>query len=88
MVALSEILHCRKCALFRDKGQFLNVRLKVDEAFFSVHRIVLAASNDYFYAMFTNGMKESNQETIKLKDESITSNALKIILEFVLEINE
>ena len=87
MVALSEILHCRKCALFRDKGQFLDVRLKVDEDFFSVHRIVLAASNDYFYAMFTNGM-ECNQEIIKLKDESITSNALKIIFEFVLEINE
>ena len=86
MIALSEILHCRKCALFRDKGQLLDVRLKVDEDFFSVHRIVLAASNDYFYA--TNGMKESNQEIIKLKDESITSNALKIIFEFVLEINE
>ena len=29
-----------------------------------------------------NGVKEFNQEIIELKDESITSNALKIILEF------
>ena len=84
MVTLSVILHY-KCALFRDEGQFVDVRLKVDEDFFSVHRIVLAVSSNYFYAMFTNGVKESNQEIIELKDESITSNALKIILEFVLE---
>ena len=43
---------------------------------------MLAASSDYFYAMSRNGMKESNQEVIELKDESIPSNALKIILEF------
>ena len=79
--ALSEILHC-KCALFRDEGQFIDVRLNVDEDVFPVPPIVLAASSDYFYAMFTNGMKESNQEIIELKDESITSNALEIILEF------
>ena len=82
MAALSEILHC-KCAQFRDEGQFIDVRLKVDEDVFPVHRIVLAASSDYFYAMFTNGMKESNQEMIELKDESITSNALKIILDSI-----
>ena len=74
MAALSEILHC-KCAQFRD------VRLKVDKDVFPVPPIVLAASSDYFY-MSRNGMKESNQEVIELKDESITSNALKIILEF------
>ena len=82
MAALSEILHC-KCAQFRDEGQFIDVRLQVDEDVFPVHRIVLAASSDYFYAMFTNGMKESNQEIIELKDESITSNALKIILDSI-----
>ena len=46
MAALSEILHC-KCAQFRDEGQFIDVRLKVDEDVFPVHRIVLAASSDY-----------------------------------------
>ena len=79
--ALSEILHC-KCAQFRDEGQFIDVRLNVDEDVFPVPPTVLAASSDYFYAMFTNGMKESNQEIIELKDESITSNALEIIFEF------
>ena len=81
MAALSEILHC-KCAQFRDEGQLIDVLLKVDEDVFPVHCTLLAASSDYFYAMFTNGVKEFNQEIIELKDESITSNALKIILEF------
>ena len=82
MAASSEIL-LLKCAKFRDEGQFIDVRLKVNDEVFTAHRIVLAASSDYFYAMFTNGMKESNQEMIELKDESITSNALKIILDSI-----
>ena len=31
--------------------------------------------------MFAHGMKESNQEVIELKDESISSAALKIVLD-------
>ena len=81
MAALSEILRCKR-AQFRDEGQFIDVLLKFDEDVFPVHCTVLAASSDYFYSMFTNGVKEFNQEKIELKDESITSIALKIILEF------
>ena len=81
MAALSEILHCKR-AQFRDEGQFIDVLLKFDEDVFPVRCTVLAASSDYFYSMFTNGVKEFNQEIIQLKYESITSNALKIILEF------
>ena len=81
MAALSEILRCKR-AQFRDEGQFIDVLLKFDEDVFPVHCTVLAASSDYFYSMFTNGVKEFNQEIIVLKDESITSIALKIILEF------
>ena len=81
MAALSEILRCKR-AQFRDEGQIIDVLLKFDEDVFPVHCTVLAASSDYFYSMFTNGVKEFNQEIIQLKYESITSNALKIILEF------
>jgi len=82
MVAHSEIL-LAKCAQFRDEGQFIDVRLKVREDIFPAHRIVLAASSDYFHAMFTDGMKESNQEDIKLKDESISPDALKIVMDSI-----
>ena len=72
-----------KCAQFRDKGEFIDVRLKVGEAIFPAHRIVLAANSDYFHAMFTDGMKESNQEVIELKDESISPDALKIVMDSI-----
>ena len=82
MVAHSEIL-LFKCAQFRDEGQFINVRLKVREDIFPAHRIVLAANSDYFHAMFTTGMKESNQEVIELKDENISPDALKIVMDSI-----
>ena len=82
MVAHSEIL-LLKCAQFREEGEFVDVHLKVGEELFSAHRIVLAASSDYFHAMFAHGMKESNQEVIELKDESISAAALKIVLDSI-----
>ena len=91
MVAHSEIL-LSKCAQFRDQSQFIDARLKVHEDIFAAHRIVLAAKSDYFYAMFTDGMKESNQEVIELKDESISPDALKIVMDSIysgdLHVNE
>ena len=82
MVGHSEIL-LSKCAQFRQEGEFIDVYLKVREEVFSAHRIVLAASSDYFHAMFAHGMKESNQEVIELKDESISAAALKIVLDSI-----
>ena len=82
MVGHSEIL-LSKCAQFREQGEFIDVGLKVGEEVFSAHRIVLAASSNYFLAMFAHGMKESNQEVIELKDESISAAALKIVLDSI-----
>ena len=82
MVGHSEIL-LSKCAQFREQGEFIDVGLKVGEEVFSAHRIVLAANSDYFHAMFAHGMKESNQEVIELKDESISAAALKIVLDSI-----
>ena len=80
MVAHSEIL-LLKCAQFRQQGEFIDVHLKASKEVFSADRIVLAASSDYFHAMFAHGMKESNKEVIELKDESISAAALKIVLD-------
>ena len=82
MVGHSEIL-LSKCAQFREQGEFIDVGLKVGEDIFSAHRIVLAASSDYFHAMFAHGMKESNQEVVELQDENISAAALKIVLDSI-----
>ena len=82
MATHSDIL-LSKCAQFREQGEFIDVHLKVGEEVFSAHRIVLAASSDYFHAMFTHEMKESNQEVVELKDESISAATLKIVLDSI-----
>ncbi|XP_068444064.1 kelch-like protein 33 [Clinocottus analis] len=43
-----------------------DVILDVDGALFHVHRVILAASSDYFRGMFTCGMRESSQTCIAL----------------------
>ncbi|XP_071315256.1 kelch-like protein 33 [Trachinotus anak] len=43
-----------------------DVILDVDGALFHVHRVILAASSDYFRGMFTCGMRESHQTCIAL----------------------
>ena len=53
------------------------------EDIFPAHLIVLAANGDYFHAMFTDGMKESNQEMIELKDQIISPDALKIVMDSI-----
>jgi len=82
MIARAEIL-LFKCAQFRDQGEFIDVHLKVDDELFPAHRIVLAAISDYFDGMFAHGMKESPQEVIELKDESISAETLKIVLDSI-----
>ena len=72
-----------KLAQFRENGDFIDVRLKVDTSFFPAHHNVLAANSDYFHAMFTNGMKESNQEVIELKDENISALGFKVVMDSI-----
>ena len=81
-----------KCAQFRDEGQFVDVRLKVGKETFPAHRNVLASYSDYFYAMFADGMKESNQDVIELKEESLSPHVFKVVMDCIysgdLQINE
>ena len=72
-----------KLARFREQEEFIDVRLKVGEDVFPAHRNVLAAESDYFYAMFTGGIKGSNQEVIELKDRNISGYALRMILDSI-----
>ena len=72
-----------KLGQFRENGEFIDVRLKVDKSIFPAHRNVLAANSDYFHAMFTNGMKESNQEVIELKDENLTALGFKVVMDSI-----
>ncbi|XP_067308198.1 kelch-like protein 33 [Pseudorasbora parva] len=43
-----------------------DVELVAEGTVFHAHRVLLAASSDYFRGMFTSGMKESQQESVSL----------------------
>eukprot|EP00066_Takifugu_rubripes_P010243 XP_003977890.1 PREDICTED: kelch-like protein 33 [Takifugu rubripes] len=48
------------------EGVGCDVILEVDGALFHVHKVILAASSDYFRGMFTCGMRESRQTQVAL----------------------
>ncbi|KAG1937888.1 kelch-like protein 33 [Pimephales promelas] len=43
-----------------------DIELVAEGTVFQAHRVLLAASSDYFRGMFTSGMKESRQESVSL----------------------
>lgn len=50
-----------------------------DGVLFKVHKLVLASCSSYFQAMFTNEMRESREEKVKMPLES---HVLKVLVEF------
>lgn len=64
----------------RRQGKLCDVTLKVEEQSFSAHRIVLAATIPYFYAMFTHNLVESRIKEIEMKE--IEPQALESLINF------
>ncbi|XP_037923968.1 kelch-like protein 18 isoform X1 [Hermetia illucens] len=64
----------------RRQGKLCDVTLKVEDQSFSAHRIVLAATIPYFYAMFTHNMAESRIKEITMKE--IEPHALESLINF------
>ena len=64
----------------RDDGKLCDVTLIVGEKEIHAHRVVLAASSDYFYSMFVRDMLESRQERIELK--GVDPDAMRVLVEF------
>lgn len=65
----------------RKADKLCDVVLRVDNRCFPAHRIVLAASSDYFNAMFNTGMQERDKRIIDLHE--IPANVMEILLDFV-----
>nr|XP_060612165.1 kelch-like protein 22 [Anolis sagrei ordinatus]XP_060612167.1 kelch-like protein 22 [Anolis sagrei ordinatus] len=65
----------------RDRGVLFDVILKVEGQPLQAHRILLAASCDYFRGMFTSGLKEMDQKEVQI--QGISYNAMRRILDFI-----
>ena len=62
------------------EGGFCDVTLEVEGRQLATHRCVLAASSQFFYTMFSSGMKESNETLLKL--HSVSFDSMSVILDY------
>lgn len=65
----------------RDGGILFDVVLKLEGRCVEAHRILLAASCDYFRGMFAGGLREMDQHEVQIY--GITYNAMSKILDFI-----
>ncbi|EDO46542.1 predicted protein [Nematostella vectensis] len=77
--------HCNKAFQvmnsLRQQNMLCDVVLKAGSIEIPAHRVVLASSSPYFFAMFTGELSESRQTVVTLKE--IDSLALELLIEFV-----
>ena len=64
----------------RDELKLCDVTLKIGAKEIQAHRLILAASSQYFYSMFIRDMIESRQEKIELK--GVDPEAMELLVEF------
>ena len=67
---------------FRLDGEagFCDVILEVEDRQLTTHRCVLAANSQFFYNMFSSGMKESNQKLLSL--QSVSFQSMSLLLDY------
>ena len=67
---------------FRLEGEagFCDVILEVEDRQLTTHRCVLAANSQFFYNMFSSGMKESNQKLVSL--QSVSFQSMSLLLDY------
>ena len=66
---------------YRLCDEFCDIIFKVQSVSFRTHRMILAASSPYFYAMFTSGLMEETSDTITLHDIDVES--FELLLQFM-----
>ena len=65
----------------RQEGFFCDVKLQVEDATFSAHRIVLMAGSAYFHAMFANDMAEHSKDIVTIL--GVTPKIFEALLDFI-----
>ncbi|GBP74225.1 Actin-binding protein IPP [Eumeta japonica] len=66
---------------FRQNDKFCDVSLCSQNIVVKAHRVVLAAVSPYFEAMFTSGLRESNEKFVHLP--GIHPDVLPLLVDFI-----
>ncbi|XP_077969051.1 uncharacterized protein LOC120344631 [Styela clava] len=66
---------------FKEKGFLCDFNINVGEKSFRVHRTVLAASSEYFEAMFSSNLKEVHDGHVNMKD--VNQDGIAQCIEFM-----
>ncbi len=74
-----------KLAELRESTEYCDIIFKVDDKTFLAHKVIMAASSDYFSAIFAGGFKERSMDTIPLK--GITPEAFQQIISHIYTAN-
>ncbi|XP_019636329.1 PREDICTED: kelch-like protein 26 [Branchiostoma belcheri] len=70
-----------KLDVLQKAGSLCDVDILVDKCTIKAHRVILAASSDYFRAMFTSGMKECEQSQVEL--HGLSAKGVSSCIEFI-----
>ncbi|KAM5148903.1 actin-binding protein IPP [Mantella aurantiaca] len=65
----------------RQQREYCDLQVQVGPAFFSAHKLVLAASSPYFAALLSGGLKESSGGVVQI--QGVEPDSFRLLLDFI-----
>ena len=73
----------RRAVTLQKNDQFCDVTVMVRDKCFKAHKVLLAASSPFFWNLLTSGMRESNENVIKVELEEATEAVIEDVLLYI-----
>ncbi|XP_067048895.1 kelch-like protein 28 [Acropora muricata] len=67
----------------RRNDHFCDVTVLVKDKYFKAHKVLLAASSPFFRKLLSSGMKESNEDVIKIELDEATEDVMEDVLSYI-----
>ena len=73
----------RRAVTLQKNDHFCDVTVMVRDKCFKAHKVLLAASSPFFWNLLTSGMRESNENVIKVELEEATEAVMEDVLLYI-----
>ena len=67
----------------RRNDHFCDVTVLVKDKHFKAHKVILTASSPFFAKLLTSGMRESNEDVIKIELDEATEDVMEDVLSYI-----